>query len=312
MATLLCPSNCLSREDFIEIKKSFDEGVRHFHAKDYDKKVKPHYDCLVKHAKSLIQQQLKNKSDQEFSIISILIDSTDGKNSEEIIDKLCPQVINLIAGGFETTATTLGWILYLLSRNPEACIKIREEIEKKIHDLVPSQMDLNQLDYLNAVIKETQRLYPILWFNIRYSTVYPQSKVGPYSVLPDSQIMMIPFLANRHPDFWEKPDEFWPERYLQDKKPPQTFSFGNGPRRCLGENFANREIQLALIRLISEFDIMPANEIKPIAGVLLHPNQDILITAKLLSEASAKLKTSRLPGQLGGTSPEHKQKGTKV
>ncbi len=157
--------------------------------------------------------------------------------------------------GTETTALTLAWALYLTSRHPEAAERIRREGETTYGDREPTAADYSALAYTRAVIQETMRLYPPIWGLIRVASK-PDTIAGK-PIAPGDRIVMFAYGAHHDQRFWDGPEEFRPERFMDDaakKRKPYTYlPFGGGKRSCIGGAMSQVENTLALSILLRRF-----------------------------------------------------------
>lgn len=162
-------------------------------------------------------------------------------------------------GGSETTSSTIEWVLAELLRSPETMKKVKEELHrvmgpnKKI-----KESDIDNLSYLQAVVKETLRLHPALPLLLpRYSTK-DTSYMG-YLIPKGTQVFVNAWAIGRDPDVWEDPLAFKPERFLDStiEYNGQNFEmipFGSGRRICMGLDLAHRILHLCLATLLWSFD----------------------------------------------------------
>ncbi|KAJ7358445.1 cytochrome P450 [Mycena albidolilacea] len=219
-------------------------------------------------------------------IISLLLRANEGASSGDQLSEaeLTGQMTVMIFGAQDTTSSALSRILYLLSIRPDIQQKIREEI-RAVHtsDRQLSLDEISALPWLDAVLKETLRLYPPVPF-VRRTAL--QERTIPFTGLSGNEsAVTVPrgttlFLgiaaANRlrtvwGPDATEWKPERWFERDLHHKvdstlRLPGIYSgmmsFLGGKRSCIGYKFAQIEIKMLLIALVSRFDISPtADEI---------------------------------------------------
>lgn len=157
--------------------------------------------------------------------------------------------------GTETTALTLAWALYLTSRYPEAAERIRREGEATFGDREPTAADYSSLAYTRAVIQETMRIYPPIWGLIRVAT--QPDVIGNREIRPGDRIVMFAYGVHHNPKFWDKPEEFHPERWMGDaakKRVKYTYlPFGAGKRSCIGGAMSQVENTLALSILLRRF-----------------------------------------------------------
>ena len=157
--------------------------------------------------------------------------------------------------GTETTALTLAWALYEVSRNPEAAERIRREGEEVYGDREPTAADYSALAYTRAVIQETMRIYPPIWGLIRVAS--KPDVIGGKEIKPGDRIVLFAYGAHHNPKFWEDPEAFRPERWMGGAAKKQVkysyLPFGGGKRSCIGGAMSQVENTLALSLLLRRF-----------------------------------------------------------
>ena len=157
--------------------------------------------------------------------------------------------------GTETTALTLAWAMYLTSKFPEAAERIRREGEQVYGDRDPTAADYPGLAYTRAVIQETMRLYPPVWGLIRVAS--KPDVIGGKEIKPGDRIVLFSYGVHHSPKYWEAPEEFRPERFMDDaakKRKPYTYvPLGGGKRSCIGGAMSQVENTLALSILLRRF-----------------------------------------------------------
>jgi cytochrome P450 len=156
--------------------------------------------------------------------------------------------------GTETTALTLAWALYLLSTHPEAAERVRSEAQAVIGDREPTADDYAALQYTRSVIQETMRLYPPVWGLIRVAA--ESDVIGGKQIKPGDRIVVFGYGAQHNPKFWDEPEAFRPERWMDKTKKQVKYSyipFGAGKRSCIGGAMSQVENTLALAILLRRF-----------------------------------------------------------
>jgi cytochrome P450 len=156
--------------------------------------------------------------------------------------------------GTETTALTLAWAMYLTSKHPEAAERIRREVETVCGDREPTAADYSGLVYTRAVIQETMRLYPPVWGLIRVAT--KPDTIGGKEIKPGDRVVLFGYGAHHNPRFWDDPEAFIPERWMDKGKKQVKLSyipFGAGKRSCIGGAMSQVENTLALSILLRRF-----------------------------------------------------------
>ncbi len=156
--------------------------------------------------------------------------------------------------GTETTALTLAWALYEISRNPEIADRIRAESQAVFGDREPTAADYSSLVYTRAVIQETMRIYPPIWGLIRVAAI--DDTIGGKEIKAGDRIVLFAYGAHHNPKFWDDPEAFVPERWTDKTKKQVKYSyipFGAGKRSCIGGAMSQVENTLALSILLRKF-----------------------------------------------------------
>lgn len=215
-------------------------------------------------------------------LLQMLLEAKDEETGEMMNDlQLRDEVMTIFAAGSETSSNALAWAMLLLLSNPEKKEKLKQEIKQVLGDRIPQITDIPSLTYTNQIIQETLRLYPPAWIVGRGAQ--KDDEVDGYQIRKGTQIVMPTWVIHRHPDLWENPNEFQPERFENEQVKARHkyahFPFGGGPRFCIGNNFAMMEMTLALSMIFQKFDfeLLSKQEIKPEPMVTLRPAEAINI-----------------------------------
>jgi cytochrome P450 len=218
-------------------------------------------------------------------LLSMFLGARDEETGEAMDDEqVRDEVRTMFIAGHETTATSLGWTWYLLSSHPRVAAKLRVELARVLGGRPPTVGDLPRLTYLWRVIQESLRLYPPIWMYLR--TAITDDEIGGHWIRAGRNMYLSPFLTHRHPDFYENPEGFDPDRFAPEKTSDwhrfQYFPFGGGPRKCIGNNFAITEMQLVVATVLQRFELelAPGHPIAIDAGLSLRPRHGILMTLK--------------------------------
>ncbi len=177
-------------------------------------------------------------------------------NDEEIRDEM----ITMVVAGHETTATALAWVIYHLLQNPDVLATAQAEVVSVIgdgpHAPRPTAKQIAELRYLDAVIKETARLNPVVPITVR--RLNADTRIGDYNLPAGSIATPCIYLTHRRPDLWPRPDVFNPNRFLGRRVDPYAFfPFGGGVRHCLGAAFATYEMKIVLARVLARVTLRP-------------------------------------------------------
>jgi len=188
--------------------------------------------------------------------------------------ELRDQCLTLFMAGHEATANLLAWTFYALGRDQRAQARVREEVTQR----EPTRYE--EFPFTRAVLLETLRLYPPVWRLSR--KILADIRFKDHLLPAGSTVLVSPYVIQRDPRHFERPLEFWPERWLRPEKPPRFafFPFGGGPRACLGEAFTMMEGTILLAVLARRYawilqDAQRAPQALPV--VTLRPRDGIRV-----------------------------------
>ncbi len=166
------------------------------------------------------------------------------------------EIIVLFMAGHETTANVLSWVWYLLSQAPEVEKKLHQELARELGGKTPTYEDIERLPYTRAILDETMRLYPPVPVLARQAS--EDDTINGQHIPAQSNMLIVPWLLQRHKKYWDKPDYFIPERFMPDAKSPVKFTyipFSAGPRVCPGKTFGIKESVLVFAILAQRFRV---------------------------------------------------------
>jgi len=240
-----------------------------------------------------------DKSSTRKDILSLLLRANDLPEAQRMSDEnVMGQIPGFFVAAHETTSVTLTWALYSLTQNKHIQTKLRQELSQISTDN-PTMDDLNGLPYLDAVVRETLRLYSPAFNIIRVATkddCIPLSKpftdrkgiVHNEIRIRKGQSIMVPIaVINRDKLIWgEDSTEFNPERWANIPDAAASvpgiwanlMTFFGGPRACIGFRFALVEIKAVLFTLIRAFEIDLAVSAKDIGTKAADLQRPILLT----------------------------------
>ena len=178
-------------------------------------------------------------------ILSLLLQATHEDGSPMSDVELRDELVTLLVAGHETTATALSWAVERLARDPERLRRLREEVLA------------GEDAYLDAVVKETLRLRPVIPIVVRRLT--EPVEIGGHLLPTGTKVAPCIYLLHRREDVYDEPHAFRPERFLD--QPAGTYTwipFGGGVRRCLGASFALLEMKQVLGVIVERLDIQPS------------------------------------------------------
>jgi len=196
---------------------------------------------LMAPADAMIHEEIaarRSEGEQGDDILSLLLAARDEDGNALTDAELRDELMTLVVAGHETTATGLAWALERLVRHPEVLARLREEQAE------------GGCEYLDAVIKETLRLRPVVPGVIR--RLQRPLTIGGMDLPEGVHIAPSIYLIHRRPDVYPDPEAFRPERFLGDDQPGtyEWLPFGGGIRRCLGASFALYEMRMVLAAIL--------------------------------------------------------------
>ncbi|CAN5952100.1 unnamed protein product [Sphagnum jensenii] len=219
------------------------------------------------------------KTTKDFVDILLSAPQEDGTGnlSKETIETL---VLEMFVGGVETSSVTIEWAMAELIRNPMIMKRAQMELETVVGmNRIIEESDLHKLTYLQAVIKETFRLHPPIPLLVPRSSINKVCGIAEgYDIPPHTKVMVNVWAMGRDPSIWERPFEFYPERFLQqgqehhhiateiidmDENNFKLFPFGSGRRACPGRPLGILVVQIVLARLLHSFHWVLPNHQEP-------------------------------------------------
>ncbi|HJL15462.1 MAG TPA: cytochrome P450 [Sandaracinaceae bacterium LLY-WYZ-13_1] len=205
----------------------------------------------------LIRRRRAEGRGEREDVLAMLLEARDEDGAPMTDQELRDELMTLLVAGHETTATSLAWCLQRLLSHPEASRRAVQEVDDAFSDGEVDPDRCRELAWVDAVVKETLRLNPVipavgrrLQSPLRFGGIdLPRGVIA----LPNI------YLTHRNPRVWADPDRFAPERMLERKPSPYAlFPFGGGIRRCIGMAFALYEMQVVLATILARLELEPA------------------------------------------------------
>lgn len=210
-------------------------------------------------------------------LLGALLGARDSDGVPMSDEQVHDEILTFFLAGHETAALALTWTAYLLARHPPVQENAQKELVRVIGDGEVKAEHYGHLRYLTAVVKEAMRLYPPVWSLGRQAI--KAGALGASPVLEGTELWLCIHRLHRDPRWYPQPDEFRPERWL-DEQPKRAFTylpFGIGPRICIGQHFAMMETVLGLATILRQFRFGDASsrhaEVNP--WITLRPRQPI-------------------------------------
>lgn len=191
---------------------------------------------------------------------------------EELSDaEIRDQVKSLIGAGYDTTASSLAWILWEATTHPRLWQRLRDEADNVFGppggQREPDDQTLASLELANRTMRESLRLHPASGVGAREAAT--DVTVGAHSIPKRTLVLWSPYLAGRDPETWADANRFDPDRFLGLDEVQRAIAddgwvpFGRGPRMCVGFALAQMELTLIVARLAHRLDLSPTSSTPP-------------------------------------------------
>ena len=219
-------------------------------------------------------------------LLTMLMEARDEDGAPMSDKQLRDEVITLLTAGHETTTLALAWTCFLIATRPDVVERMKAETAF-LNGRTPAYDDLMKLRYSRMVVEESMRLYPPVWTLAR--TAVNEDEIGGYRISAGSEILIFPYITQRHPKWWQDPDVFRPERFAPENsaaRPRYAYlPFGAGPRTCVGLNFAMTELLVVLTMLLQRFRLRLAidpAQVRSDPSVTLQPRPGVPVMLEKL------------------------------
>jgi cytochrome P450 len=228
------------------------------------------------------ERRAAGNSNHHNDLLALLMAAMDEDGTQMTPQQLHDEAMTLFLAGHETTAQMLSWTWFALSENPAVEARLHEELHGVLGGRPPGAADFPRLPYLQALMNEVLRLYPPAYILAR--EVVSPCEIGGYGFRAGSTIVLSQWITQRDPRYYDDPDAFRPERWLdglEDRLPAGAyFPFGDGPRRCIGQGFALLEAAIVTATIAQKFSfrMVPGHPVIPEPLVTLRPRHGIQMT----------------------------------
>lgn len=237
------------------------------------------YQAAVDYLSDFVSQEIiPNQAGVEQSLISAMRLAVDSKTGYRMSKAfLTDEAINLFFAGQDTTVNALSWFFYFLGQNETVHHRVTAEV-KIYRDEPLIAESLQKYIYTRAVLSEALRLFPSA---AALSTqAIAEIEIGGQRIDKGTIIILSLYVTHRHPALWEKPNDFYPEHFLNsqaDKRHKYAyFPFGGGLHNCIGRHFAELEMMIIIVSLLRVLTFKTTGGMREAASITLKPAQDII------------------------------------
>jgi cytochrome P450 len=205
----------------------------------------------------------RRESEPGEDVLSLLLAARHEDGSPMSDVELRDELMTLLLAGHETTATTLAWAFAHLARERAPLARAHDEVDRAFGDGPIDPARAAELPYLDAIIRETLRLRPVVPMVGR--RLKRPMRIGGYDLPAGTIVAPSIWLSHMNEKTWKEPERFRPERFVEQPKPSPYafFPFGGGIRRCIGLSFATYEMKIVLATILRALDVQPAPGYQP-------------------------------------------------
>ncbi|KAJ4721533.1 putative Cytochrome P450 [Melia azedarach] len=236
----------------------------------------------------------RSTADQQEDIIDVLLQlqKQRGFKFDLTWDHIKGVLMDVLTGGTDTSAATVIWVMTYLMKNPSVMKRAQEEIRHVIaNKSFVDEDEVQRLQYLRAVVKETMRLQPAVPLLVPRETT-EKCNIEGYEIPPKTVVYVNAWAIGRDPEAWDNPEEFDPDRFVGsavDLKGQnyELIPFGAGRRMCPGIFMGLANVELTLANLLCKFDWeLPAGMEKEdldfdvLPGITVHKKNALWLTAR--------------------------------
>lgn len=257
------------------------------------------YNKAKAHMDELIDKLIAHRRAEGYEgddLLQRLIMACDDQGQGLTNEQLRDEVLTIFTAGHETTALTLSYALYELAKRQDLQALMRQELAALMRAEPEAAQDFalwaSKLPMTRAIIMESLRLYPPAWIMSRESLV--QTTLGAWQLPAHSNLIISPFLLHRDERFFDEPERFRPERWLDGELertlPKHAFMpFGAGGRVCIGNHFAMMEAIIALATIISQRGLSRAcpDTVEYSPAITLRPKTPLYVHMERVQDSEA-------------------------
>ena len=231
---------------------------------------------LARHVIENRREENRN-TPEDFLDLMIAALEEDFEDIETTVDNL----LTFVVAGHETSANVLVWAFYLLALYPAMQTRVREEILSICPTEIVTFEDVQRMPILKAHIRETLRLYPSAAFFARDAA--EDLTVNGVTFKKGDALFFPVYSLHRNEKLWEQPDHYRPSRFLSTKMPRgQYIPFGDGPRICIGAQYAETEIMILMASILRKnvFSLTDAEIPRPVLTFTMRPEGPMLLQTR--------------------------------
>ncbi|XP_011150775.1 cytochrome P450 9e2 [Harpegnathos saltator] len=232
---------------------------------------------MAKFFRDLVEITIKTRDEQGITrpdMLQLMMESRGKKEGRQdlTIDDMTSQAFIFFLAGFDNTSTLMCFAAHEIAVNDDVYKRLQSEIDQVLEETngQVSYETINNMEYLDAVVNETLRMYPlaIMWDRecIKDFELPPTVTGAKPFILKKGQSVWVPVYGLHHdPKYFKDPEKFNPDRFVGEQKKHTLntgvyLPFGLGPRMCIGNRFALLETKILLFHLLAQCDLLPCEK----------------------------------------------------
>jgi cytochrome P450 len=235
------------------------------------------FDRAVAHVHRVVDDVVDSARGDRDDLLSVLLNARDeGTGAAMDRQQVRDEVVTLLTAGTETTGIALSWLFHELARDPEVERRVHAEVDDVLAGRAATVDDLRRLPYLQRVITEVLRRYP-LWLMLRRANT--SVSLGGVRLPAGAEVGFSPHALHHDPRYYDDPARFDPDRWLPERAaalPKGAYvPFAGGLHHCPGHAFAHIEIAIVAATLAARWRLVPVpgEPVRPKVIGLLYPNR---------------------------------------
>ncbi|MFZ1813191.1 MAG: cytochrome P450 [Rhizobiaceae bacterium] len=242
--------------------------------REQERKLRSTVRRLVDKRHAAMSEESKSGEDLLFRLLT----SSDPETGQAMGNKrIVNNILAFLVAGYDTTALTLAWALYLLASEPDWQNRVREEV-RQLPSAEVTTADHDKLVVTRQVVQETMRLYPTAPVIVR--DIPEDTTIAGHAFKAGAPCIIPIYAIHRHHSYWKDPDRFDPQRFAPSAPKPGRFTylpFGAGPRICIGAAFATLELSILLANLVRNacFETVHGEVPSPVGHIFLGTQKPI-------------------------------------
>ncbi|KAG6556633.1 hypothetical protein Mapa_001574 [Marchantia paleacea] len=273
----------LEAEDFSQMSRDFSKLVgfilsecfpflRRFDLDGSEAKMRSlffRYDTFLNNLIEEHRQQAASQSTTAKDFVDVLLELQKENNRLLTDESIKGVLMDMLIAGVDTSMSTVVWALAELMRHPETCQKAQHELDLIVgRDRMVQESDIVHLQYLQAVLKETFRLHPVVPLLVPHESL-SATNVGGYDFPEKTRVIINVYALGRDPNVWKNPLDFDPERFVDSPMDVkgQDFDllpFGSGRRMCAGINLALVIVSMTTAQILHTCEFSLPQGMKPL------------------------------------------------